>query len=30
MEQYRVDYNRESDGKFIVSDLIDDGPVRDI
>lgn len=30
MENYRVDYNVESDGKFIVSDLIDDGPVRDI
>jgi hypothetical protein len=30
MENYRVDYNLESDGKFIVSDLIDDGPVRDI
>lgn len=30
MEQYRVDYNLESDGKFVVSDLIDDGPIRDI
>ncbi len=30
IENYRIDYNRESDGKFIISDLIDDGPVRDI
>lgn len=30
MENYRVDYYRESDGKFVVSNLIDDGPVRDI
>ena len=30
MENYRVDYSRESDGKFVISDLIDDGPVRDI
>lgn len=30
MENYRVEYNREQDGKFIVSELIDDGPVRDI
>lgn len=30
MEKYRVDYYRESDGKYVISDLIDDGPVRDI
>lgn len=30
MESYRIDYNCESDGKFLVTDLIDDGPVRDI
>ena len=30
MENYRVEYYRESDGKFLVSELIDDGPVRDI
>ena len=30
MENYRIEYNRESDGKFIVTELIDDGPVRDI
>jgi len=30
MENYRVEYDRERDGKFVVSDLIDDGPVRDI
>lgn len=30
MESYRVEYYREADGKFIVSELIDDGPVRDI
>lgn len=30
MENYQVDYNRERDGKFIVADLTDDGPVRDI
>ena len=30
MENYRVDYSLEKDGKFVVSDLIDDGPVRDI
>ena len=30
MENYRVSYSLESDGKRIVEDLIDDGPVRDI
>ncbi len=30
MENYRVDYGRESDGKYIVEELIADGPVRDI
>lgn len=30
MENYRIEYSRESDGKFVVSELIDDGPVRDI
>lgn len=30
MENYRVDYNLESDGMFTVSDLIDDGPIRDV
>lgn len=30
MEQYRVEFYRESDGKFMVAELIDDGPVRDI
>ncbi len=30
MENYRVDYNLEHDGKQIVSNLIDDGPVQDI
>lgn len=30
MENYRVDFYLESDGKFKVSDLIDDGPTRDI
>jgi hypothetical protein len=29
-EQYRVEYHRESDGKYLVSELIDDGPIRDI
>lgn len=30
MENYRVEFYRESDGKFLVGELIDDGPVRDI
>lgn len=30
MENYRVEYNLESDGKQTVTDLIDEGPVRDI
>lgn len=30
MESYRVEYNRESDGKYSVTELIDEGPVRDI
>lgn len=30
MENYRIKYDLESDGKQIVGDLIDDGPVRDI
>jgi len=30
MENYRVEYRLESDGKFIVGELIDDGSVRDI
>ncbi len=30
MENYRIDYGLESDGKRIVEELHDDGPVRDI
>lgn len=30
MEAYRIDYGLESDGKRVIEDLIDDGPVRDI
>ena len=30
MENYHVAYSLESDGKRIVEDLVDDGPVRDI
>jgi len=30
MENYRINYDLESDGKRVVGDLIDDGPVRDI
>ncbi len=30
MENYRIDYGLESDGKRIIEELIDDGPVRDI
>lgn len=30
MENYRVEYNRESDGVVTVEELHDDGPVRDI
>lgn len=30
MESYRVEYDPESDGKQLVTDLIDEGPVRDI
>lgn len=30
MESYRVEYDLESDGKQLVTDLIDEGPVRDI
>lgn len=30
MENYRVAYSLESDGKRIIEDLVDDGPVRDI
>lgn len=30
MENYRVDYSLERDGKFVVSELIDDGPLKDI
>ena len=30
MENYRVDFFIEADGKFKVSDLIDDGPTRDL
>lgn len=30
MERYRVEYDPESDGKHMVTDLIDEGPVRDI
>ncbi len=30
MENYRVNYSRENDGKFIIGELIDDGSVRDI
>jgi len=27
---YHVEFNRESDGKFVIEELHDDGPVRDI
>jgi len=30
MENYRIKYDLESDGKRTIGDLIDDGPVRDI
>lgn len=30
MEHYRIDYSLEHDGKQIIDNLIDDGPVRDI
>ncbi len=30
MENYRIEYSLESDGKRIVEELHDDGPVRDI
>lgn len=30
LENYRVDFYQERDGKFKVSDLIDDGPTRDL
>ena len=30
MENYHVEFNRESDGTFTVEELHDDGPVRDI
>lgn len=30
MERYRVEYDPESDGKHVVTDLVDEGPVRDI
>lgn len=30
MESYNVEYNLESDGKFVVEELHDDGPIRDI
>jgi hypothetical protein len=30
MENYRIEYNRESDGTYSVEELHDDGPVRDI
>lgn len=30
MENYNVEYNLESDGKFVVEELHDDGPIRDI
>lgn len=30
MENYRVEYNLESDGTYTVEDFHDDGPVRDI
>lgn len=30
MENYRVEYDLESDGKHVVTDMIDEGPVRDI
>lgn len=30
MENYQVEYNLESDGTFVVEELHDDGPIRDI
>jgi hypothetical protein len=30
MENYHIEYSRESDGTFLVEELHDDGPVRDI
>jgi len=30
MESYRIDYGLESDGKRVIEELHDDGPVRDI
>jgi len=30
MENYRVEFDVESDGKHIVTDLVDEGPTRDI
>jgi hypothetical protein len=30
MEGYDVEFNRESDGKFVVEELHDEGPIRDI
>lgn len=30
MENYDVEYNLESDGKFVVEELHDEGPIRDI
>jgi hypothetical protein len=30
MESYRIDYGLESDGKRIIEELHDDGPIRDI
>ena len=30
MENYRVEFHRESDGAFVVEELHDEGPIRDI
>lgn len=30
MENYRIGYGQESDGKYLVEELHDDGPVRDV
>lgn len=28
--EYRVEFNREADGKFVIEELHEDGPVRDV
>lgn len=30
MENYQVEYNRESDGAYVVEELHDEGPIRDM